>query len=96
MESISRRKFLQHSGTGAAAVGAFSALFGLPGVRAFKRSKPAVHSTGLAAPAGRARTGPVVVHVPDPRTGEVHVMVGTREVVQHDPALVARIVHAAG
>jgi len=39
---------------------------------------------------------PLVVHIPDPRTGEVHLMVGDREVVRTDPALVARLVRDAG
>ena len=33
--------------------------------------------TASPSPAGRAATGPLVVHIPDPRTGEVHLMVGT-------------------
>jgi hypothetical protein len=55
-----------------------------------------VHTDGVAAPAGRAADGPLVVHVPDPRSGEVHLLFGTREVVQHDRALVARLVRAVG
>jgi hypothetical protein len=34
----------------------------------------------------------VVVHIPNPRSGEIHFMVGTREVVTHDRALVARLI----
>jgi hypothetical protein len=34
----------------------------------------------------------LVIHVPNPSTGEIHFMVGTREVVRHDRALVARLV----
>ena len=41
-------------------------------------------------------TGPLVVHIPDPRTGEIHFMAGTREVVRTDSALVARLIHDAG
>ncbi|MHB1987765.1 MAG: twin-arginine translocation signal domain-containing protein [Acidimicrobiales bacterium] len=94
MESISRRTFLQQTGSGAAAVGAFSALSKFPGAKR-KNRRPAVHDTGVATPEGRPSNGPLVVHIPDPRSGQVHLMFGTREVVQHDPALVARLVHAA-
>ena len=34
----------------------------------------------------------LVIHVPNPSNGEIHFMVGTREVVRHDRALVARLV----
>jgi hypothetical protein len=96
MASISRRTFLKQGGSGAAAAGFLAAIPALPG-RAWASVRPAtVHRSGVAAPAGRAATGPLVVHIPDPRTGEVHLMVGTREVVRRDPALVARLVRDAG
>ncbi len=93
MQSISRRTFLKQTGTGAAALGAVSAFARFP--KLGRRVKPAVHSAGVAAPKGRAHDGPLVVHIPDPKTGQVHLMFGTREVVAHDPALVARLVHRA-
>ncbi|MGO9559236.1 MAG: hypothetical protein ACLPQS_04110 [Acidimicrobiales bacterium] len=94
MQAISRRVFLRQTGTGAAAVGALSAFSRIPGLRP-KRLAPAVHDRGVAKAEGRSRNGPLVVHIPDPTTGQVHLMFGTREVVAHDPALVARLVHAA-
>ena len=96
MAGISRRTFLKQGGSGAAAAGFLAAIPAFPG-RAWASVKPAtVHRSGVAAPAGRAATGPLVVHIPDPRTGEVHLMVGTREVVRRDRALVARLVRDAG
>jgi hypothetical protein len=96
MAGISRRTFLKRGGTGAAAAGFLAAIPAFPG-RSWASMRPAtVHSEGVAAPAGRAATGPIVVHIPDPRTGDVHLMVGTREVVTRDRALVARLVRAAG
>ena len=95
MARISRRAFLQRGGAGAAAAGFLAAIPAFPG-RAWAAVRPAtVHSDGVAAPAGRAATGPLVVHIPDPRTGDVHLMVGTREVVRRDRALVARLVREA-
>ncbi len=96
MESISRRTFLKRGGTGIAAAGVFAALPSLPGRTLASRRPATVHAGGVAAPVGRAATGPLVVHIPDPRSGEVHLMVGTREVVTRDSALVARLLRAAG
>jgi len=96
MQSISRRTFLKRGGTGVAAAGLFAAVPSLPGRVLWSRRQAAVHSAGVAAAAGRPGTGPLVVHIPDPRSGEVHLMVGTREVVRRDCALVARLVRAAG
>lgn len=96
MASISRRMFLKHSGTGVAAAGLLTAVPSLPN-RAWASRKPAtLHAKGVAAPLGRAATGPLLVYIPDPRTGEVHLMVGTREVVRHDSSLVAQLVREAG
>ncbi|MGD0284922.1 MAG: twin-arginine translocation signal domain-containing protein [Acidimicrobiales bacterium] len=96
MESITRRSFLKRGGTGVAAAGVFAAVPSFPGLALASRRPATVHNDGVAAPAGRAATGPLVVHIPDPRSGEVHLMVGTREVVTRDSALVARLLRAAG
>jgi len=103
MPSISRRTFLKRGGAGVAAAGFVAALPAFPG-RAWASGKAAtvhnkaatVHDNGVAAPSGRAATGPLIVHIPDPRTGEIHLMVGTREVIRSDRALVARLVREAG
>ena len=97
MAGISRRAFLKRSGGSAAAVGALAALPSIAMPRSLRAPRPAtIHDRGVAAPSGRAATGPLVVHVPDPRSGEVHLMVGTREVITRDPALVAHLVKSAG
>jgi hypothetical protein len=96
MASISRRTFLKRGGAGTAAAGFLAAIPAFPGRAWASRGPSTVHSAGIAAPAGRAASGPLVVHIPDPRTGEVHLMVGTREVVRRDRALVARLVRDAG
>jgi hypothetical protein len=91
MQDISRRGFLKVARNGIAAAGLV-----------------AVAPTALVATAGaavkptaskpEATVRPVsskenlVIHVPNPSTGEIHFMVGTREVVRHDRALVARLV----
>jgi hypothetical protein len=42
-----------------------------------------------------ARSGPVVAYIRDPRTGEISVMAGEREVKLHDRKIAARIARAA-
>ena len=96
MASISRRTFLKRSGAGAAAAGFAAAIPAFPGRAWASRKTATVQSEGVAVPAGRAATGPLIVHIPDPRTGELHLLVGTREVVHTDRALVARLVRDAG
>lgn len=96
MSSISRRMFLKQSGSGVAAAGVLAAIPALPGRVRASRKPATVHTSGVATPAGRAATGPLIVHIPDPRSGEIHLMFGTREVVRRDSALVARLVREAG
>lgn len=96
MENITRRTFLKRGGTGVAAAGILAVVPALPKLASASPRPATVHSDGVAAPAGRAATGPLVVHIPDPRSGEVHLMVGTREVVTRDSALIARLLRAAG
>jgi hypothetical protein len=94
MAGMSRRMLLRRGGAGAVAAAFVAAIPVFPGQAWASRKAAAVHSDG--APAGRAAAGPLVVHIPDPGTGEVHLMVGTREVVRTDRALVARLVREAG
>jgi hypothetical protein len=96
MAGMSRRMLLRRGGAGAVAAAFVAAIPAFPGRAWASRKAAAVHSEGDGAPAGRAAAGPLVVHIPDPGTGEVHLMVGTREVVRTDRALVARLVREAG
>jgi len=42
-----------------------------------------------------AFSGPMIAHVSDVATGEVALLVGAREIIFHDPQLVARLMKAA-
>lgn len=83
MTRSSRRTLLKSAAAGATAIG----LVGAGGGRA------------ASAIAGRGSietsSQPVVAFVSDARKGEVVVMVGTREVVRRDAALVARLMAIA-
>jgi hypothetical protein len=96
MAEISRRKFLIRGGTGAAALGALAVLppFALPEPPAKGDAPQAGHAA--ATTAGTAGSGhSLVAYVPDPPSGEVHYMFGTKEVVVKDRELVARLLHDA-
>jgi hypothetical protein len=85
MPDSTRRNFLIATGAGAAAVGVASAL---PGSA---ESQPA---TGKQAKLP-ADAQPLVAHISDPSSGSLSLLVGEREVIVHDPELVARIARAA-
>ncbi|WP_295696792.1 hypothetical protein [Lapillicoccus sp.] len=78
MNDASRRGFLALTGTGVAGAAAI-----------------AVAQSASAAPARAAAEttadGPMVAHVRNIHTGEVAVMIGEREVVVHDKALVSAL-----
>lgn len=91
MQDLSRRGFLKVAGKGAAAAG-------LVAVAPTALLATAGAATKPKAPKREATVRPVassenlVVHIPNPRSGEIRFMVGEREVVRHDRALVARLV----
>lgn len=82
MSKVTRRGFIKQTSTGLLSVGALTVVPGAAiGPHLFK---PA------AIPASSAE-GPLVAHVSDAKSGEIALMVGTREIVVHDPELVARL-----
>ncbi|MDQ1740695.1 MAG: hypothetical protein QOE53_2347 [Pseudonocardiales bacterium] len=83
MTERTRRTFLIASG--AAAVGAAAVVPGVAQART-----PA--DTPVSLPSDAAA---LMAHVADPSAGTVNLFVGEREVVVHDPDLVARLARAA-
>jgi hypothetical protein len=81
MARNSRRALLKSAAAGAAAIGLVGA--GLAG------------SSSTAKGSIETGSEPVVAYISDARKGEIVVMVGTREVVRRDAALVARLVAIA-
>jgi len=85
MSESTRRTFLLASGAGAAAIGMAAAT---PGVAAAQAPAPATLPDDATD---------LVVHVADPSSGTLTLLVGEREVVVHDRDLVARLArHATG
>ena len=83
MTRNTRRTLLKSAAAGAAAIGLVGAARALPGSATV--SKTAIETS----------SEPLVAYVSDARKGEIVVMVGTREIVRRDAALVARLVAIA-
>jgi hypothetical protein len=88
MTDLTRRSFLKQTSVGAATLGLLSSL---PALAAIPDSPQA---TNPGVPAA-AFSGPMIAHVRDVATGEVALLVGAREIIFHDPQLVARLMKAA-
>ena len=78
MSDLTRRGFVKNSAGAAAGMTVIGALV-------------AEHAD---ADVGKAGSEPVVAYVRDPRTGEIEVMAGDREVKLRDPKLAARLARA--
>ena len=87
MAKLTRRGFIKKTSVGAATLGALVAVPGLAEVDA----TPEAHAAGR--PAGPHE--PLLAHVRNRASGEIALLVGTREVVIHDRELVMRLVKAA-
>jgi hypothetical protein len=88
MTDLTRRSFLKQTSVGAATLGLLSSL---PALAAIPESPQAPKPEVPAATFG----DPMIAHVRDAATGEVALLVGAREIVFHDPGLVARLFKAA-
>ncbi len=97
MTELSRRAFMGRAAAATAAgVAATSGIIALPGLMAVApavASKPAPQTaTDLdLSPVGQD----IVAHVQDASTGQVLLLVGTRELTYNDPQLVARLLKGA-
>ena len=99
MSEISRRAFLARTGAGVATAGIIATIPSLAtragAAEPSKRSAEALPTERSLSSEGPSKAnGPLVVHVPDVGSGEIHFMIGTREVVHTDRALVARLMRA--
>ena len=88
MAKLTRHGFIKKTSVGAATLGALVAVPGLAEVEA----APPPHAAGGLAPGHHE---PLLAHVRNRATGEIALLVGTREVVIHDRELVMRLVKAA-
>ncbi len=94
MAKLTRRTLIKQTSVGAIGIATAGGILAV-----------APHLVGAAAPAAQhgateqsaaASSGTMVVHVRNFSTGEIGVMYGEKEVVLRDPALVMRLLQAAG
>ena len=92
MSEISRRGFLKSAQAGLVAAGivAVAPVTMSAVANAATSKKPQVRSSTEAH--SFATTENVVIHIPNPRSGEIRIMVGEKEIIRHDRALVARLI----
>ena len=88
MMHINRRSFLKQTSVSAATLGLFSSLPALAVISESSQDTiPKVAAAGFS--------GPLIAHVSDVATGEVALLLGSREIIFRDPQLVARLMKAA-
>jgi len=100
MSEVSRRTFLKGGSAAMVAMGAISAIPGLPALAgALETQGPADAGAADAAATDVEATAtqgePVVAHVRDLATGEIGLFSGAREITVLDPQLAARLIKAA-
>ena len=89
---LTRRKFFKQTSTGLVAMGALATVPGLAAASAVT-TKSSTKATTLSPE--MAAAGPLVAHIIDASTGEISLMLGTKEVVYQDLELVQRLFSAA-
>ena len=95
MSDLSRRRFLSHASLGAAVAGIAAASGGVPALIA---AQPSVLGAGLDSGPSQdpvAMAEDVIAHVQSNSTGTVTILVGNREIVVQDRAMVGRILASA-
>ncbi len=85
MADLTRGGFIKKTSAGAATLGALAVA---PGLVTAAQAAPEAH-------AASASSESLVAHVRNVATGEIALLVGTREIVIHDHALVRRLIKAA-
>lgn len=90
MAKLTRNGFIKQASAGAATIGALAAL---PGLTSTVQAAPEPNEADRSAPA--TMRGPLVAHIRDTASGEISLLVGTREIKLHNPDLVLRLVRAA-
>ena len=93
-QDISRRKLLRTGALGVAA--GIAASTGLAGIPAAVEKATGPRAAAKPEALDMNAVGEdVIAHVKDASAGEIALLVGTRELVYHDPALVGRLLAGA-
>ncbi|HEY6538164.1 MAG TPA: twin-arginine translocation signal domain-containing protein [Candidatus Dormibacteraeota bacterium] len=90
MKQVSRRTFLRQASLGAAAVGVATTVpsFLRPGGQGGAKATPAAQLGKVS------HDGPLVAHIDDVNTGEITVMVGTRQVTYRNDEVARGLLRA--
>ncbi len=89
MAKISRRDFIHKGSIGVAAAGAMLVV-PFSGTTALIDAKTRVNPSSTVSQ--KVNTDdPIVIHIADKGTGEIHLYVGDQEIVHRDPALVKQL-----
>jgi hypothetical protein len=98
MNPLSRRSFLRSGSAAVVAVGALSALPGLPTLIGVAETQGPADAGAADAAVSEAESvplsEPLVAHIRDLSTGEIGLFSGTREISLFDPQLAARLARA--
>ncbi len=98
MTELSRRTFLLTSGASAAALGTLSMLPGEAADAATTHSELAQRASGSREDAARrieASSTGFVVYIPNPKNGQIHFMIGNKEIIRTDKSLVTQLLRHA-
>jgi hypothetical protein len=90
MAELTRRSFLTHASIGVAGGALAGGLTSLPGL-----SDMSLLPAPIPAAAATEPVQGLIAHVRNVSTGEISIMVGTREVIHQDRSLALRLVDAA-
>ena len=94
MEQVNRRTFMKQASAAVGVAGAAAVLPGLPKVLPTGEGLVAAPSQPSGVSEGTKLDGPIVAHVANLQTGEIHLYFGTRKVTHHDRALAAQLYKA--
>ncbi len=94
MEQVNRRTFMKQATAAVGVAGAAAVMPGLPKVLSTGGPLVAVPSQPTGVAEGTKLDGPIVAHVANLQTGEIHLFFGQRKVTHHDRGLAAQLYKA--
>ena len=94
MEQVNRRTFIKQAGAAVGVAGADAVMPGLPRILSTGDGLVTAPSQPSGVSEGTKLDGPIVAHVANLQTGEIHLYFGTRKVTHHDRQLAAQLYKA--
>jgi hypothetical protein len=95
MEQVNRRTFMKQASAAVGVAGAAAVLPGLPKVLATGGGLVAAPTQPSGVAEGTKLDEPIVAHVANLDTGEIHLYFGTRKVTHHDRGLASQLYKAS-